>query len=215
MTRTNAVVQHLLRWGYNNEGARHGLASYLATEPVVEGEPVSPEDYGHAVKRAARLRLIEVIPMEESSVPVPTGLTDLGRQCVEEYEGDPSAWEAAGRPTSGTTINHTTITMGDYGQAAAFTSGDVQQSLTQITTDPERLRDVGRMATEILPLLPEHMHQEVREASQDITRAADDPTDTNRLRAAGARLSVALGPGAAMLTIVRFIIDLLSGGLGG
>lgn len=217
MSRTNEICKMLLNWLDAVRPDDHGRPDKLLNEaPTIDSRPVTEQELGRAIDRAeSRGMLTTTAAGFGGGLPSFADLSALGHECVEDHGGDMDAFAEAQRGPSGS-VTYSTITMGNHGQASAFNSGGVSQtSITQITTDPGRLRDVANAAEEILPLLPEHTHDEIRAAAQEIRDVAETPDDESKLRAAGARLVAVLGPAAGLFTIARFVIDALSGGLGG
>lgn len=223
MATTNEIVKVFLPWvGANSDGANgpspEDFVGVATTERLDE---INEDELLRAVDRLEEYGLVRAFKTLGGPMPMEVTLTPRGFECVEEYDSDLRAYLDArqGVGARSTTINHSTITMGDHGQASAFTGGDVTQRITEITADPERLLDVSRMAREIVGLLPEHTHDEVREAATELGAAAGtgdaaELEDEDRVRAAAARLIRALTPFAAGITVIRFIIDVLTGALG-
>jgi hypothetical protein len=210
-TRTNAVARAFLCWLDEHEARHPNSHDYLDEEPVVDNLPVTEQELERAVLRVESYGLIKGLKAMGSRIPLRVHLLDPGRECIDDYDGDLARFrEAQGRPGN----QHVTIHQGDHGQAAAFAGRDVVQTMN-VTEDPDRLRDVARASREVLPLVPEEHRTEIERAVEDAEDAVSSPRPRLTVKQASAALAAALAASASLLVVIRFIIDALSGGLGG
>lgn len=213
MARTNAVARAFLLWLDVNEARHPNPQEWLDTEPVIDGEPVTEAELERVAMRCVSYELIKGLKTGESRMPLRVHLLDGGRECIDDYAADPRAWRDAQRGSGATTYDQRVwITQGDYAQAVAHAQ-DVAQDMT-LEVDPDRLADVADAAEEVAGIVSPARQAEVRAAAGELREAAKG-SDEARMRTAGAALLAVLGPFANGFTVIRFIIDALSGGLGG
>lgn len=212
MTRSNAVSRALLIYIAEHENKRADVEDWLNSEPEVEGEPVTADEAERAVKHVKAHGLIKHMKVD-LDLPIWCSLTDAGQQCVLDHDGDIDAWRRAQHgPVTATYDQSVRITQGNNAQAVAHAQ-HVAQDMS-LAVDPERLHLAARAASEVAGLLPDHDRDQVQGASRELVEATQGG-DESAMRRAGARLLAALGPAASLFVVVRFIIDALSGGLGG
>ncbi|GLZ55005.1 hypothetical protein [Actinomycetospora sp. NBRC 106378] len=205
------MARAFLRWLDEHEARHPNPHDYLDVEPLVDNLPVTEQELERAVLRVESYGLIKGLKAMGSRIPLRVHLLDPGRECIDDYDADPARFrQAQGGPGD----QHVTIHQGDYGQAAAFAGRDVVQTMN-VTEDPDRLRDVARASREVLPLVPEQYRTDIERAVEDAEDAVGSPRPRLTVKQAAAALAAALAASASLLVVLRFIIDALSGGLGG
>jgi hypothetical protein len=212
MTRSNAVSRGLLLYIAEHEDNRADVEDWLESKPEIEGKSVTAEEVARAVKHVKAHALIDHMKVDVD-LPIWCSLTGAGQQCVLDHAGDIDAWRRAQHgPITATYDQSVRISQGNNAQAVAHAQ-DVAQDVS-LTVDPERLHLAARAAGEVAGLLPDHDRDQVEGASRELAEAAQGG-DESAMRRAGARLLAALGSASSLFVVVRFIIDALSGGLGG
>lgn len=210
--RTNDVAKLFLRWIVDeHHGDAMSTARFLDAGPTVDGEPVAEVHLGRVLDRLEDLGLAWTLKTLGSTLPVDVRLTPRGWQCVEEHDGDVSAFEVALRGGTSTTTQTMNVHQRDGGNVSGFTGGDVAQSSRVEVGAPERIRAGADAVEELLRLYPGTQNRtEIESAVEDARKAASDGDDEARATASG-RLVAAITTMSGVSTLARFVIDWLGG----
>lgn len=213
--RTNDVGRAFLHWFGEHADRDPNPEEFLNDAPEIDGVPITEAELTKAVLRAEHYGMLRGLRGDGRSMPLRIRMLPPGQECLDDFDGDMRKWNEAQRGTSTvTTDNSVHVTARDNATVMAHAQ-DAVQNVSATSINADRLREVGQAAQEIVDVLPRPIREEVEQAGKDLVRAADDPDDVEQVKSAGQRLLDLLSGSSASLVIVRFVIDVLTGALGG
>lgn len=118
------LLRALARTPIGAKGPTHPEAPW-----IVGDDEVTAEEQNEATVRGRDLGLLHAIDMRDGYW-FAAGLLGPGRECVRNYGGDVTAWQAARRAAYGGSYvdQRTWLTQGDHGQAVAHSRNVDQRS---------------------------------------------------------------------------------------
>lgn len=130
LERRNACRSALLLWlsqnGADSDGTRLGWDGLTGDESNdFYGERFPPEEIDQAAAWLLSEGLIEGITVGEAMGPISSWLTDLGLECVEQFDGEPARFN-----TARATGPRGAVTVVNYGYAQISTGDGVNQQMS-------------------------------------------------------------------------------------
>lgn len=183
-TRTDRVGQAALLWINRHERLSRLDYQDFLNDPasLVDEEQASEDEAITALAWLISRELVTGVEVYNSEIPVGLELTNDGRVCVIEYDGDVRAWAQA--QLGGGHVDQSVNVTGHNAQVAAY-SQHVKQSQVVGEVDVDKLRSAATMTLETLPVysLPAEQAVVVKQAAEQIVAETQSPTpDHGKLR---------------------------------
>lgn len=212
---TYDVCQAFVCWLGKQRGYEEDPENYLVDDPEIDGVPIEQSELKKAIDLAEHRTLVTTFSGGfGADLPASVRLLPAGHECLEEFDGDVRRWNEAQRGSSTVSYDYSVrVSAGNHVQVVAHAQEAVQ-NMTVSTIDTAALREVGKAAQEIVDVLPRPLRDDVSEAGKALVRAAD-VADVDQTKSAARKLLDLLTASSASLTVVRFVIDALTQGLGG
>lgn len=205
--RRTTCRRRLLAW---TDHQPHGRLSNALSFPTsnhgwFEGDWFDWEETTAAAAHLTDAGLLRSSPTQSqgTSRRVDVAITDEGRECIENYDGDPAAYLAAQRQTT------PTVTVEGSGNALSFALGDRSTASATATTINAKARLLADALTEALPGLSLDDEGEADEHLADL-RSDDDGKRGKALRWVG-RLANDTSTSATGQVLGEVAMNLLGG----
>ncbi|THA28442.1 hypothetical protein E6R18_28240 [Streptomyces sp. A1277] len=215
MKRAVAARQGLLKWLWHqkHEGITSPEVEGVLGSPfsLFEGERLTLREVDRAGATLRSKGLIAGTMTGQTEGPVLADITAEGQDCVEQYEGDISAYERR-NATGNTTFNIEQ----NSGNIASNSSRVTQNAVTRNGFDPEKILEAVSLLQQLAPsLTPDADEQEeLRAQAGDLQAAASDPaSDRGTLRRLSEGLVTTLRRLAHSPGVQRLAIDAVERGV--
>ena len=209
--RRNAVIQAYLLWQYEHNSDDPSPEDLLAQGgKTSDGVAITLDELTKCIEQLETLGLIEGHHSFGPQMIQFVNLTADGLWCVTSYGGDLRAWEQQRRAHVDQSVH---VTAGRDAQVAAHAQ-DVTQVQAGGDVNVDQLAKAAELAAEALPALslPAGVKADVEESIEGVLAEVEKAEpNQEKLKDLGGRLKsgVALAAGAG--TIVKLILDGLSG----